>query len=119
MNIAELVDDLPEEELEKLSSKLEEIEKRAEERVQAINAGRFMAREFVKSAQIIATELEGVKKIPSLYEGFKKMASEGKAPCRYLISTKQPESVDLEKLASADHYYSSGGVVLFKLLGLL
>lgn len=116
--LMELIDNLSDEELLKLNSHLDNLEKTAEARVHAINSGRFMAKEFMKHASFLFTKMDdGLKKTASLESSLKKVASLGKSPYSFLFNCEYPEEPDLEKLANADHYYRYGGAAIATFLG--
>lgn len=118
--LMELIDGLSDEELLKLNSHLDDLEKTAEARVHAINSGRFMAREFAKHASFLFDKIgEGFKKTASLKSSLEKVAASGKSPYSFLFNCEYTGEPDLQKLASAEHYFKYGGAAIATLLGAL
>jgi len=112
------IDTLPDEEFAKVAHAWDEMEKAAENRVNAINTGRYFAREFAKHAsEFMQSFDEGVSRVPKLGKALTKMASEGKSVLAFMASGADREEATLEKLATPE-YYRSCSVAFAKMLDL-
>jgi len=112
------IDKLSAEELKVLDNELTGLQKCAEERVDSINVGRQMARSFSKVASFLLTETG--ERIPSTRPfgaKLEKMAAHQRFSS--LFAPRDPGDVSLEKLASAEYYYKSGGKALAGLFGVI
>jgi hypothetical protein len=119
-HLIKAIDDLPDEEVIKLNSAIDELIKVGEQRVYASNTGRYMARCFVKySSHFLESVNSRIKCAPVFAGALNKMAAEGIPALTILASSGEASEPTLEKLASSDHYYRNGGRAFARIVDLI
>lgn len=112
-----MIDKLQPGEVIKLSRELDAMEKVAEDRVDAVNMGRYMAQEFAKVSTVIFDHIDStVEALPKFKQGLSKLSTH--QALMTLFSTKDPGEADFDKLSSASHFYDTGSQVLAKLMSI-
>ena len=110
-----VIDKLSNEELEKLSRAIDEMEKTAREKVAAINYGRSFARQMIKAAAVMIPEVERASGVKSIKNGLEKSASENIDLLSVILPDPDEVGADFEKLASPEYYYNNCGRMLIRL----